>query len=171
MEKQWAIISEFPNYKISTDSEVVNIITGKYLSVHPHQHGHRVVRLWKNNTTRLMKIYRLKAIAFIPNPENKRDVNHLDGNRLNEDLSNLEWCTPKENMQHSFRTGLCRGHFEGGSKHVLRKVSLVDIHQIRLMRNFKMKLQQIGDIFGINMGTVCKICIHKQTIEYELEPK
>lgn len=105
---QWCIIPEFPNYKISTDSVVVNIVTGKKVSVSMHKHGYRVVRLWKNNTTKLCKIYRLKSICFIPNPENKPEVNHLDGDRLNEDLSNFEWATPSENMKHAFITGLAK---------------------------------------------------------------
>ena len=56
-------------------------------------------------------VHRLVAKAFIPNPDNKEQVNHIDGDRLNNNLSNLEWATAKENMQHAYRTGLIANPF------------------------------------------------------------
>ena len=61
-----------------------------------------------------MYIHRLVAIAFIPNPENKKFVNHIDTNRENNSVDNLEWCTSKENNQHSINLGhLCRNESNG----------------------------------------------------------
>lgn len=114
-QEKWETITEFPNYMISSESRVLNKTTLKMVSVSIHQHMFRVVRLWKNNTSRLFKIYRLKAIHFIPNPNNKKFVNHIDGNRLNEDLDNLEWATASENMKHAFAAGLSKGNFKKGA--------------------------------------------------------
>lgn len=66
--------------------------------------GYYVVGLDRKSSPKT--IHRLVAIAFIPNPENKPCVNHIDGNKLNNDVSNLEWCTYSENNIHGLRTGL-----------------------------------------------------------------
>ena len=64
------------------------------------------VQLWKNNKSRLLQVHRLVAEAFIPNPEEKETVNHIDGNALNNNVQNLEWSTYSENQKHAYETGL-----------------------------------------------------------------
>lgn len=64
------------------------------------------VRLWKDNKGTWFYIHRLVAQAFIPNPNNLPEVNHIDGNRTNNHVSNLEWVTSSENSFHAVQTGL-----------------------------------------------------------------
>lgn len=68
--------------------------------------GYYCVGLWSKSKTKTSRVSRIEAEAFIPNPENKSQVNHNDGNKLNNHLPNLEWATPRENTQHAIRTGL-----------------------------------------------------------------
>lgn len=64
------------------------------------------VDLWKNNKAHRFYQHRLLGEHFIPNPENKPEINHIDGNRCNNSLNNLEWVTSSENKQHAINTGL-----------------------------------------------------------------
>lgn len=64
------------------------------------------VSLTVNGKSQNKLVHRLVAQAFIPNPENKPEVNHKDGNKLNNCLDNLEWVTKSENIKHAYRTGL-----------------------------------------------------------------
>ena len=68
--------------------------------------GYATVILRKNKVNKLHSIHRLIATAFIPNPDNLPQVNHIDGNKSNNNVDNLEWCTHLENMRHAFKTGL-----------------------------------------------------------------
>lgn len=67
---------------------------------------YKQVSLWKENKGTSYYVHRLVAEAFIPNPESKPEVNHIDGNRQNNHISNLEWVTSGENSLHASKTGL-----------------------------------------------------------------
>ena len=66
------------------------------------------VELWKDNKRVVRMIHRLVAETFIPNPDGKPQVNHKDGNRMNNSVENLEWATCAENSEHAYRTGLAK---------------------------------------------------------------
>ena len=104
---EWKKIPGRDNYSISTEGEVKNDRTGKILKQGPSTSGYARVSL-SNGTGKTPKIlfpHRAVAEAFIPNPDNKPEVNHLNSNRMDPRKSNLEWVTPKENTEHSIQRG------------------------------------------------------------------
>lgn len=84
------------------------IIQGKILKTRINSDGYVEVRLTKKGKTTTTFIHILLAKAFIPNPFNKPEVNHINGNKKDNRVENLEWCTRLENMQHANRTGLIK---------------------------------------------------------------
>ena len=95
----WKTIEEFPMYEVSNLGRIQNTTSKKILRA-TIKSGYHNICLTNNNYRKTCKVHRLVAMAFIPNLENKSDVNHKDKDKLNNKLSNLEWMTRKENCIH-----------------------------------------------------------------------
>ena len=90
-------IEEFTNYSISNLGNVRNDSTGRILIPHLNTNGYMGLTLVKDKKKYLRYIHRLIAIAFIPNPENKKQVDHINGNKTDNVVENLRWVTVSEN--------------------------------------------------------------------------
>ena len=93
-------------YLVTSDGDVIGEKSGKILKPSRLNSGYLRVKLYKNAQPKMFMVHRLVAGAFIPNAQNKSQVNHKDGNKRNNAVSNLEWVTPSENEIHAYRTGL-----------------------------------------------------------------
>ena len=90
-------------YKVNALGEVFSVKRNIKLSETIDCNGYVKFCLYKDGKRHQVKLHRIVAEAFIPNPNNYKVVNHLDGGRLNNHVSNLEWCTYKENAQHAIK--------------------------------------------------------------------
>lgn len=135
--------------------------SGKPIKQQIHKNGYYVYAMrpeGRKGVCKCVKIHRLIAEAFIPNPENKPFVNHIDGNKLNNNITNLEWCTNQENVIHAYKMGLCkikRGEDNHWSKLTNEQAEWIRKHYIprdkqfgsrALGRKFNISHQQILDI-------------------------
>jgi hypothetical protein len=101
------------------------------------------------------KIHRLVAEAFIPNPHNKSEVNHIDLNRFNNSATNLEWCTRKENMVHAAKGGVMKGNYitlkKYYEKNEMRKALIVVINEQEYFFN---STHEVITKFGIGCSSI-----------------
>ena len=110
--ERWKIYNDIPTYEISNFGRVRNIRTGRILHTFINTNGYEIVQLHNQGDCFTKKIHRLVAETFVYNddPIIKTDINHIDGNKLNNDSGNLEWCTRQENTIHGFRIGINKSH-------------------------------------------------------------
>lgn len=135
MAEKWAAIDGFPNYEVSTFGRVRSIdrtarirsgserpIAGQImrLNINKKRGGYAYIALCKDGRHASFKVHRLVAQAFIPNPQNKPEVNHIDNNPANNRVENLEWVTAKEN---NLWKAAC-GRSENGCKKAIRAKNL-----------------------------------------------
>lgn len=87
-------------YAVSDAGEVKSLRKNRILKLQSNRDGYLLVMLSKNGISKGYLVHRLVAKAFIDNPQNKPEINHIDEDKTNNSVSNLEWCTRSENLRH-----------------------------------------------------------------------
>jgi hypothetical protein len=114
--EEWKPIKDYENlYEVSNLGRIKSLerislqkhlLPEKILKTAKNKYGYLKVTLHKNYKQKVVNVHRIVAETFIPNPHNLPCVNHIDGNKENNCVDNLEWCTIQENNIHAFKTGL-----------------------------------------------------------------
>lgn len=105
MKEEWKTIEGYENYEISSFGNCRKKGSEQNLKPQLNSAGYVRYELRKNGKTKMFFAHRLGAKAFLKNPENKPQVNHKDNNKLNNHISNLEYCTQSENVQQQYKDG------------------------------------------------------------------
>lgn len=164
MEEQWKPIPGWEGlYEASDQGNIKSFRNGieRNLTL-TSDNGYLRVGLCRKGFVKHLRVHRLVAESFLPNPENKPCINHKDGNKLNNHISNLEWCTHKENMRHAFKTGLKKSL--RGSKCYFSKLNENKVSVIKIMIYDGYSNRQIAKKMKVNRSTISRIRSNKAWI-------
>ena len=107
MEEVWKDIPLYEGlYQASNLGRIKSLRKNKIMSQQLNKYGYSIIILWKNGYKKTIFVHRLIAMAFLKMSYKRRFVNHKDGNKLNNNVNNLEWCSTQENNVHAYKTGL-----------------------------------------------------------------
>lgn len=171
-DEEWKTIDDFPNYKISNFGNVYNTQTGMRLTACVNSSDYKKYTLRKNCKPFNAYAHRLVAKAFIPNPNNFPEVNHIDGNKWNNRADNLEWVSRSQNAIHAFRKGLrgINGYTRYRVGEEARRFSEEEVAEMkRLLENGYSK-KKIAECFDCYDSTVNNILNDRMYRKIELAP-
>ena len=149
----WAdIVGYEGHYQISTFGRVKSFYRGKQRILAPFidKDGYFQIALGRGKK---FKIHRLVATAFIPNPDDKPQINHIDGNKMNNHVNNLEWCTNRENQNHALQTGLIKS----SRGNVLEDKEVLWCRKSYIPYDSEFGIAALARKFNIDSSTMCAI--------------
>lgn len=166
-EADWMICEKYPRYSVSRsgsiryDGAFVKSRNGsKYwrkgriLVKIAHHSGYEIVRIGGDGVFKNVSVHRLVAIAFIPNPENKPQVNHKNGVKNDNQVDNLEWVTQKENGEHANHVIKT---YKKGEAHFKSKITEDDARDIRALDFYGATYLAIGAVYDLSKSAVSHI--------------
>ncbi len=155
MNSEWKDIEGFEGlYKVNRNGDVLSLVgwNGKQyinreriLKPTLTTTGYQKVDLKRDGKRKSLKLHRIVAMAFIPNPNNYPIINHIDGNPLNNSIENLEWCTQKHNCKHAYDTGL--------RKRKLNEANVVEEY----CKSDKTSATKVARRFNATTSSVCRV--------------
>lgn len=159
MKEQWTSIRGFSNYLVSNLGNVKNMVTNKLLTPCPNKgrRGYVYVSVQQGGKRRNYLLSRLVANHFIPNPENKTQVNHKDGNKSNNSVDNLEWVTSLENIHHAIKNHLTPGSKTYSITSTKRKIKEHHVLSIRNLARVGVSYKEIANKYKLGFSTVVHI--------------
>ena len=144
-EENGVLVPNFPQYMITRKGEVINR-RGKRIKQQVARNGYLRVSLSNSEVKhKWFLVHRLVALSFIPNPNNLPQVNHINRNKADNRVENLEWCTALENLKHS---------------NVIEKATIANFRKIKCLTDGKEygSIKEVCDLFGVHHSNVVACC-------------
>lgn len=156
MKEIWKEVEGYNGlYFVSNLGNVKSLCYSKSRILKPYTHrdGYLLVVFCNKNKRKTLKIHRLVAMGFIPNLENKLQVNHINGIKTDNRVENLEWCTRLENIRHSWQNELSKS--KKGEEHFGSK--LVDSQVLEIRQNIHISSYKLAEIYGVSRQTIDRV--------------
>ncbi len=152
------IINNLANYTINENGEIHNL-KGKLICQWVDNVGYLQVKLRKDGKWHYKRVHRLVAEHFIPNPNNLPQVNHIDGNKTNNNVNNLEWIDNKNNTQHGYDNNLY---------HSKKRCITIEVYdkQWNYINTYK-SIRETSEMLHINRKTLSRILFDNKENNYE----
>ena len=141
-------------YQISNKGNIKH--NKKILKSHNDKNGYLIINLYYNKKFHCFKIHRLVAQAFVPNPNSLPQVNHIDCNKQNNCVENLEWCSLQDNISHAVKNGLLKNRDYSAR---YKKVNQYDLNG-NFIKTWN-SIKEAGIVLGICPSTITKVCKKK----------
>lgn len=135
---------------------------GKICKSFKNVDGYIAITLHCDGCQKQIRVHRAIAEAFIPNPENKPQVNHINGIKDDNRIENLEWCTAMENVRHAHKIGLSSP--PKGSEHFASAITEIDVIEIRRLRSTGVELKELSSMFGVSESVISNISNHRSWV-------
>lgn len=161
-------------YNYLKKEKIKRVRKEKLISSNNNVKRYKIVSLTKNGKTKTFTIHRLVAQTFIPNPENKPQVNHINGIKTDNRVENLEWCSASENIIHAYKNNLLTSSQKQkeAAKKTIKKAAKAKrrkVYQLT-MEGKKIKLwnsmYELYKKYNYSWGTIRKVCIGQQEFAY-----
>ena len=166
--EKWKILNENNNYSISNLGRIKNNITNVLLHPDIHNKGYYRIFIKVNNHRTTLFIHRLVAKYFVNNENGYNIVDHIDGNKLNNKIDNLEWCSASHNTKHAWQNSLIvpsEKFKERASRQFIKNLAdkqrklnneIAD-NIIEIYNNKNISMKKLGALFNVSSQTVCNI--------------
>ena len=151
--KEWKPINEF--LEVSSDGEIKS--HGKIIQGAICSNGYKQIHVSNKGQSERHFVHRLVAEAFIPNPDKLPVVNHIDGNKQNNAMTNLEWCDYSYNLKHAYKMNLRSAAGESNNMHKLKESEVLEIRQSYVKRSHERNSYNLAKKFGVSPKTIQNI--------------
>ena len=156
MQEIWKSIPNLNGYLISNLGRVYSNKRKKIISQHNNEKGYLRVTLYDNKQSKVFRVHRLVAQTFLNNPNNYEEINHIDGNKHNNCVNNLEWCNHLHNMQEAFKNNLIPPRKSNKTSFKPTKVILCNL-QGKPIKTFP-SIRKASDYTGIDVRNISRYC-------------